>query len=77
MDLAPDLLLVGAEGFNLQSGLKAESLLGQPLFTGKHTQHDAFMLVKDLDGQDLARDRPGVTDLLAIISRIKGGEWQW
>ena len=43
---APDIILVGNRGFNLKAGIKAEEIFTQDIFTGKHTQDNAFFLLK-------------------------------
>ena len=67
MDRAPDLILVGEKGFNLKGNIKQEQLTDKDIFTGKHTQDDAFLLIRgkvDLRG---IRDYPNVGDVAAFI----------
>lgn len=66
IDNAPDLVLIGNKGFNLKSNIKAESLFTDSFFTGKHTQDDAFLLVKGLQ-DDKMPDYPSVTNVRALI----------
>src|SRR4030066_256626 len=43
---APDMVLVGAEGFNLRANIKAEKLYDKGIFSGKHTQDTAFLIIR-------------------------------
>jgi predicted AlkP superfamily phosphohydrolase/phosphomutase len=45
VELAPDLILVANKGFNLKADIKAGQLYEKNIFTGKHTQDDAFLLI--------------------------------
>ncbi|MFH0796853.1 MAG: alkaline phosphatase family protein, partial [Candidatus Omnitrophota bacterium] len=45
LEQAPDLILVGARGFNLKANFKADELYSRDIFTGKHSQDDAFLAV--------------------------------
>jgi len=40
---APDLILVGNKGFNLKGTIKTDKLSDKGIFTGKHSQDDAFL----------------------------------
>ena len=71
LDDAPDLVLVGNEGLNLHSSLKASSIADKPIFTGKHTQHNAFMLAKDIDKDFVFKSELTVTNILHIAEEIK------
>ena len=64
---APDLILVGAEGFNLKAAFKTDSLAGKAIFSGKHTQDTAFLIVKGLSDQTIVPDAPVVSDVRAIV----------
>lgn len=68
---APDLVLVGEKGFNLKANIKAESLYEKNIFTGKHTQHDAFLLVKDFSNAGIMPDNPSVFDVLSVMKSFK------
>lgn len=70
LELAPDLVLLPNRGFNLKATLKAEQLSQSSLFTGKHTQKDAFLLVND-PSPDIIPNRPGVADVVDIMDRLK------
>lgn len=45
LEQAPDLILVGASGFNLKANFKADQIYSRDIFTGKHSQDDAFLAV--------------------------------
>jgi predicted AlkP superfamily phosphohydrolase/phosphomutase len=68
---APDLVLVGAEGFNLRANLKAEQLADKPIFTGKHTQDTAFLIARGLSDNSIVPDVPVVWDVKGIIRHSK------
>ncbi len=72
LDNAPDLVLVGAEGFNLKASVKADKLTTKPLFTGKHTQNTAFLLLRGLPDEALVPEVPNVADVKGIIEKSKG-----
>lgn len=70
-DEAPDLVLTGNTGFNLKANLRARRFLEKGIFTGKHTQHDAFILVKSDPCHDIVPESPTVFDVVGIIDRLK------
>jgi predicted AlkP superfamily phosphohydrolase/phosphomutase len=43
---APDLLLLPTKGFNLKAKLTSDKLFDKPIFTGKHVQQTAFLLIR-------------------------------
>ena len=67
IEKAPDLILVGDKGFNLKGNIKAEKTVGKEIFTGKHTQDDAFLLVKGRLGEGIIPDYPTVCDVKDLI----------
>jgi predicted AlkP superfamily phosphohydrolase/phosphomutase len=67
IEMAPDLVLVGDKGFNLKGNIKAEKTIGKEIFTGKHTQDDAFLLVKGRVGQKIISDYPTVCDVKDLV----------
>lgn len=69
LEQAPDMVLVGAEGFNLRANVKAKSLTGKAIFTGKHTQDTAFLLIKGLSDNSIIPDIPTVADIKGIIEK--------
>jgi len=66
---APDLVLVGAEGFNLKAIIKAQSLFSKAIFSGKHTQDTAFLLAKGLSDDTIVPKIPVVSDIREIIEK--------
>jgi len=68
---APDLVLLGEAGFNLKANIKAKNLWEKDIFTGKHTQPDAFLLVKGMFNKNIVPDSPCVTDVVEVIDRIR------
>ncbi len=68
---APDLVLVGAEGFNLKANVKTKQLSDKGIFSGKHTHGDAFLIVKGLSDKSLIPDIPVVWDIKQIIEKSK------
>ncbi|OGW13342.1 MAG: hypothetical protein A3G93_07830 [Nitrospinae bacterium RIFCSPLOWO2_12_FULL_45_22] len=70
---APDLVLLPHQGFDLKAGLKAKEPYGKDIFTGKHTQHDAFLLVSDHSDDDIMPNNPSVFDIAHIIGRLCNG----
>jgi len=71
LDDAPDLVFVGNSGFNLHSSLKAKTLSDTNVFTGKHTQHDAFLLVKDCPNTYRFEKPLCVSNLIYFIEELK------
>lgn len=45
-DAAPDLILVGAKGFDLKGSIKSADFYAKNIFNGKHTYHDTFFGIK-------------------------------
>jgi len=70
MDKAPDLILVGSSGFNLKGSIKADKPADKGIFTGKHSQPDAFLLIKDSFGPSIVNSEPNVSDVLGIIEGL-------
>ena len=61
---APDIVLVGAEGFNLKGAIGAKEVYSKGIFTGKHTQDTAFLIVR---GNTSVPQAPKVSDIRSII----------
>jgi len=70
VDQAPEMVLVGNEGFNLKSALTSQDIYSKGIFTGKHTQHDAFLLVSGNTKCDMVPECPSVCDVTNIISQM-------
>ena len=68
---APDITLIPNKAFNLKASLKANELYEKPIFTGKHTQHDAFLLVNKCFAKEILPDNPTVSDVCGIIDKLK------
>lgn len=71
MDRAPDVVLLGNSGYNLRGNWKAESLFGTGIFTGKHSQADAFLLVWGAGARDVTPETPDVTDVVGIMDQLE------
>lgn len=69
LDDGPDLILVGAEGFNLKANVKPQQLTGKGPFSGKHTQDTAFLLIKGLSDSTIVPAGPAVSDIKGIIEK--------
>jgi predicted AlkP superfamily phosphohydrolase/phosphomutase len=72
LDQAPDLVMLANEGFNLRGSVKARQLYGKGAFTGKHSQADAFLLVREELDQEAIPDCPCVSDVVSIMDRLRG-----
>jgi len=68
VDHGPDLVLVPEKGFNLKGKPAAETLTDTGPFRGKHTQHDAFLFVRNAEVNAAAE--PTVTDAGRLIKEI-------
>jgi predicted AlkP superfamily phosphohydrolase/phosphomutase len=71
LENAPDLVLVGSEGFNLKANVKTERLADKAIFTGKHTQDSAFLIVKNLSDKSIVPDIPVVSDIKGMVEKSK------
>ena len=69
LDNAPDLTLVGNTGFDLKAKVKVNNLFGKAIFTGKHTQDTAFLLIKPLKDESIVPDVPTVSDIKGIVEK--------
>lgn len=67
---APDLVLLANSGFDLKAGLFKKELFEEDPLTGKHTQEDAFLFIKD--GKEITPENPSVEDVVPILSRLGG-----
>lgn len=66
----PDLVAVANNGFDLKASLKKDTLYGRSIFTGMHTQDDAFLIVAG--DNELVPDNPDISDVRRIIE----GGWK-
>lgn len=64
---APDLILLGNQGFNLRGNIKADKLVDKGIFTGKHSQDNAFLLLNRDYNKDIISDNLSVNDIVKII----------
>lgn len=71
---APDLVLVGDKGFNLKATMKTNELFSKGIFTGKHTQEDAFFLLKDRIHNNIIPKGISVFDIFDIIQKLTIGK---
>ncbi len=71
LDQAPDLILIPGKGFNLKANLKAGKLYEETIFTGKHTQPDAFLLINNCPEKDIIPEEPSVIDVYSIIDKLR------
>ena len=71
MDSAPEMVLVANEGFNLKAGVKSDKIASKAIFTGKHTQDTAFLLIKGLADETIVGEAPKVSDIKLIIEKSK------
>ena len=71
LEQAPDLVLIPSPGFNFKASLKAERLAEKGIFTGKHTQKDAFLLINNAP-EEAVPQRPSVTDIVSIMKILRG-----
>lgn len=67
---APDLVLLANEGFNLKASIKAKELWGKGIFTGKHSQSDAFLLIRGDFDREIVPEKPHVSDVVGIMDKI-------
>ena len=70
MDEAPDLVLVGTSHFDLKASVKATQVSDKGIFSGKHVQDTAFLLVKDNCYENAFPEKPHVCDICKIIENI-------
>jgi predicted AlkP superfamily phosphohydrolase/phosphomutase len=74
-DQAPDLVLIPAEGIDFKAGIKSTELVRSDVFTGKHTQHNAFLLVYSPNGEELILPhKPSVFDVVPMLKLLKSKE---
>jgi predicted AlkP superfamily phosphohydrolase/phosphomutase len=68
LDQAPDLVLVSNSGFGLKAGLFKEEVFEADPLKGKHTPHDAFLLVK---GEIEIPANPSVEDIVGMLGLVR------
>jgi predicted AlkP superfamily phosphohydrolase/phosphomutase len=72
VEQAPDLILVSNWGWDLKGSIKRRVLTDTGLFSGMHTQDDAFLLVRG--AEVTARGKPTVRDVMPTILALAGCE---
>ncbi|MFO8100948.1 MAG: alkaline phosphatase family protein [Dehalococcoidia bacterium] len=70
IDQAPELALLPHKGFNLKGNIKAGKLTGKGVFTGKHSQKDAFLLINK-SVEDIMPEKPCVDDVVGIMDSLR------
>ncbi len=71
IDDAPDMVLVAEKGFNLKASLRGNKLADKAIFTGKHTQHDAFLMINSISDESIVPEVPTVADVKSIIENSR------
>jgi predicted AlkP superfamily phosphohydrolase/phosphomutase len=66
-DKGPDMVLVGSPGFDLKGSTKTEKLIDKRIFSGKHTQDDAFLLIYGNREKINIPDYPKVCDIAPLL----------
>jgi len=69
-DDGPDMVLVGAEGFNLKANIRGQKVFDKGIFTGKHTQNTAFLVSYGPGGESVVPDEPAVSDIRGIFEKV-------
>jgi len=67
LDRAPDLVLMPKAGFDLKANIKANELIEKNIFTGKHNQTDAFLLVNGNAYGSVIPNELSVFDVVSIM----------
>jgi len=71
LELAPDLLAIPRDGYDLKSALSGDDLFTSSPITGMHTFGDAFWLIR---GRQFAEGTPRVEDGAATVLSLLGEE---
>jgi len=70
LDQAPDLVLLPNKGLNFRAGLKSERIFEKSTLTGKHTQKDAFLLIRE-PSENVVPKEVCVSDVVGIMNRLR------
>ena len=70
IDAAAELVLIAEKGFNIKGSMASPQLTANGPFTGKHTYHDAFLLVNDKSVVPEFADGPSVIDAGKLIKSL-------
>jgi len=62
--VAPDLVCLPNDGYDLKGSLEKREIFGQNVFTGMHTWHDAFCLLPE---EITFSDKPSIQNLTEFI----------
>jgi len=68
---APDLVLLGEQGYNLRGSWKAQESFGTDVFTGKHSQADAFLLTYGRGAEATTPEAPTVFDVVDVMDAMR------
>ncbi len=69
LDIAPDLVLIAAKGFNLRANLKTSTISSKSIFSGKHSYDNAFMIANQVIEKDTIPEMPCVSDIRMILEK--------
>lgn len=69
LDLAPDLVVAPRRGFDVKAALNASSATMKDIFTGMHTNDDAFLMVNDSSLRERLQGA-GITDPAGLILEV-------
>jgi len=69
-DNAPDLVLLGNEGFNLKANIKTDKLNDKSIFSGRHVYDNAFFLIKADADKPYLGDDFSVYDVMNTVSKF-------
>jgi predicted AlkP superfamily phosphohydrolase/phosphomutase len=67
---APDLVLLSNPGFNLRASLFKKEPFEKDSLTGKHTQEDAFLYIKNKENGTIIPEEPSVENVTVILDRL-------
>jgi len=70
LENAPDMVLMAEQGFNLKGAMTANKLADKGPFTGKHTYHDAFLLLNNKNAVPEFSEEPSVIDAGKLIQSL-------
>ncbi|MHC4259020.1 MAG: alkaline phosphatase family protein [Planctomycetota bacterium] len=70
IEQAPDMVLIANKGFNLKGAVAAQKLVDKGPFAGKHTYHDAFLLLNNRSIAPNFEREPSVIDAGKLIQSI-------
>lgn len=67
---APDIVLLGNSGYNLRGNWRAEEPFGMDVFSGKHSQDNAFLLVYGNGANVVVPKEVSVVDVVEILDAM-------